>query len=360
MDPRVVPASELSVKTQIEPPTLKEKIKVGINTKDSKVKYTKEEKVVIEKLTRNQKDSIQWFKYRQGIVTSSNFNRVASNSKTVKKNGPNKATEALVETLVNGSTFRGNKATQYGLKQEPKAVSLYLKKMKEMHTGATIHSCGLFISSAHEYLGASPDRLFFCSCHGKRLVEVKCPYTLRDKSRTVQSLDFIKTDENGTLFLKTTGNSYFDQIQGQMGVTGIHKCDLVVFDGSRVEIIEVSFDSEYWLKLAEIVIEFHSRFVYTYMLNMFSEPTASSDACRIQVQTAVCAKTSKYRCGKCGQILSEIVTDDEEASINCECTCECRQWFHWKCVSYRPDPDLLDCEPPWYCVRCVQNCDIIM
>jgi len=56
---------------------------------------------------------------------------------------------------------------------------------------------------------------------------VKCPYTLTDKNINVSDLDFVKKDENDQLSLKHSGNSYYDQIQGQMGVTGIKNCDLV-------------------------------------------------------------------------------------------------------------------------------------
>jgi len=41
---------------------------------------------------------------------------------------------------------------------------------------------GLIISTATPYLAASPDRISSCTCHGKFVLEIKCPFTLRDKS----------------------------------------------------------------------------------------------------------------------------------------------------------------------------------
>ena len=42
----------------------------------------------------------------------------------------------------------------------------------------------------------------------------------------MSDLGFLKKDENDQLSLKHSGNSYYDQIQEQMGVTGIKNCDL--------------------------------------------------------------------------------------------------------------------------------------
>ncbi|XP_052806312.1 uncharacterized protein LOC128235510 [Mya arenaria] len=228
--------------------------------------------------------------------------------------------------------------------------------MEANHKDCKIKNCGLVVSTVHDCLGASPDRIFSCSCHGKRLVEVKCPYTLVDSTRTIKSMDFLKEDENGCLTLKETGNSYFDQIQGQMGVTGIHQCDLVVYDGKTVEVVPVTFNPQYWEKLAGAVSQFYHEYVYSAL----KENDISANVSRKKVQSEISAKTDRYPCGKCGVLLEEIVANDAQASINCECTvCNCRLGFHWKCVNFTPDPEL-DSEPPWYCPNCVRNCDIIM
>ncbi|WAR21700.1 hypothetical protein MAR_015675 [Mya arenaria] len=322
-NPVLVPTRDISVKTENIPITLKDKLKLA-STSDL-VTYTNKEK--------NQ----------------------SSHSKKVLKKGENSATDNLVDMLINGSNFKGNKATRYGNRQEPHAASLYVDKMTTDHVNCC--TCGLHICKSFEYLGASPDRIFKCACHGKRLVEIKCPFTFVDKSRKIDSLDFITKDENGILKLKTTGNTYYDQIQGQIGVTGIHKCDLVVFDGTNIVVIKVEFDDPYWQNMADALLDFCIDYVYVKMAT--KNPLCDIQAGRNNVQSAISERTRRFPCGKCGQILEEIVCNDNEASINCECPCKCGKWFHWKCVNFSTDPEL-DMEPTWYCPPCVCNCDIVI
>ncbi|KAH3727765.1 hypothetical protein DPMN_053709 [Dreissena polymorpha] len=143
-----------------------------------------------------------------------------------------------------------------------------------------------------------------------------------------------------------------------MGITGIYKCDLVVYDGHKVVVIDVEFNSDYWLKLAADVNNFYLKFVYR-QLTSGGENQNSASTCRKEVQLAVSAKTEHYPCGKCGIFLAENVIDNSEASINCECERKCGQWFHWRCVNFTPDPEL-ESEPPWFCPKCVRNCDIVL
>ncbi|WAR25192.1 hypothetical protein MAR_010896 [Mya arenaria] len=333
-NPVLIPTRDISVKTENIPITLKDKLKLA-STSDL-VTYTTEEKESIEVITRKQKESAHWLRYRQGIITASNFNRVISHSKKLLKKDEN-----------------SNKAKRYGNRQEQHAASLYVDKMTTDHVNCSLRPCGLHICKSFEYLGASPDRIFKCACHGKRLVEIKCPFTLVDKSRKIDSLDFITKDENGILKLKTTGNTYYDQIQGQMGDTGIHKCDLVVFDGTNIVVIKVEFDDPYWQNMTYFYID------YVYVKMATNDPLCDIQAGRNNVQSAISERTRRFPCGKCGQILEDIVCNDNEASIHCECPCKCGKWFHWKCVNFSPDPEL-DMEPAWYCPPCVRNCDIVI
>ncbi|KAH3768245.1 hypothetical protein DPMN_169457, partial [Dreissena polymorpha] len=107
---------------------------------------SEEEKRVIEKLSSKQKDFVHWLKHGQGIITSSNFNHVASHSRVIARKGTNQATGSLVAALLGGSPFKGNKATPYGQRQEPKAVAVYLALMKSSHKRCSVEECGLVIS----------------------------------------------------------------------------------------------------------------------------------------------------------------------------------------------------------------------
>ena len=51
---------------------------------------------------------------------------------------------------------------------------------------------GLFVSCENPIFGASPDGIVSCECHESRLLEIKCPWTHRDKS----VIDYAKLEES--------------------------------------------------------------------------------------------------------------------------------------------------------------------
>uniref|UniRef100_A0A7S0LNB9 YqaJ viral recombinase domain-containing protein n=1 Tax=Coccolithus braarudii TaxID=221442 RepID=A0A7S0LNB9_9EUKA len=105
--------------------------------------------------------------------------------------------------------FRGNAATKFGLEQEPHAVREY-----ERITGSTVTPTGLHM---HENLrwGASPDGIVRTPGGDEGLLEVKCFFRYRTHGQVPQ--------------VSECPAAYFDQIQGQLAITGYQWCDLVMF-----------------------------------------------------------------------------------------------------------------------------------
>ncbi|KAH3751556.1 hypothetical protein DPMN_186121 [Dreissena polymorpha] len=126
MNDHIVPGRELSVTT----------------SQKEKSKYSEEEK---------RKDS--------GIITSSNFNSVASHSR--------------LQPWQQGNTIW----TQARTKIRGRILGIDEAQSQEM------------------------------LCRG-------CPYILVDSSRTINSLDFLNEDDIGHFTLKEHGNTYYDQIAG--------------------------------------------------------------------------------------------------------------------------------------------------
>jgi len=44
------------------------------------------------------------------------------------------------------------------------------------HDGFALKDTGLHVLKDKPYLGAPPDGLVECNCHGKGVLEIKCPY----------------------------------------------------------------------------------------------------------------------------------------------------------------------------------------
>ena len=66
-------------------------------------------------------------------------------------------------------------ATKYGLAMEPIARKDYFSQVKNNHQNLIVEETGLFVSKEFFFLGANPDGLFHCTCHGIGLLEIKCP-----------------------------------------------------------------------------------------------------------------------------------------------------------------------------------------
>jgi putative phage-type endonuclease len=169
--------------------------------------------------------SKEWFQARKGKLTGSNIGAALNMN-------PYKTPDDLIRQMVREyhgleSEFQGNVATEYGTLHEPLAVMDY-----EMISGNTVEDCGFFVSPLHEWLGASPDGLI----GDDGLLEVKCPYGLRNKKGADLVFKTAKEQEH-----------YYAQMQIEM-VCG--QRDWVDFfqwseNGSKTE--RVSWD-ELWLQ----------------------------------------------------------------------------------------------------------------
>ena len=110
-------------------------------------------------------------------------------------------------------------AMKWGIEHEADA-----KIAIERQLGGSILNCGLFVSKSHSFIGASPDGIYD-DC----LVEIKCPFILRESEPTdfsnlskQQKWNFCSKITPDGLRLKKNHN-YYCQVQVQMFVTGYSK-----------------------------------------------------------------------------------------------------------------------------------------
>mmetsp|Transcript_17204 Transcript_17204/g.54837 ORF Transcript_17204/g.54837 Transcript_17204/m.54837 type:complete len:277 (+) Transcript_17204:50-880(+) len=105
--------------------------------------------------------------------------------------------------------FRGNAATAFGTRMEPRAVRMY-----ERVTGHAVEPTGLHM---HDNLrwGASPDGIVTTAANETGLLEVKCSFRHRRRGAVPQ--------------LQECPAEFFAQIQGQLAVTGHDWCDLFYY-----------------------------------------------------------------------------------------------------------------------------------
>ena len=215
------------------------------------------------------------------------------------------------------------------------------------HEDFTIEETGLFIDPDLPYLGASPDSIVSCTCCGKGVVEVKCPFCFKDGLPTEDDQSFCMTKQDDVWALKKN-HPYYYQIQLQMFVCKTSYADFVVWTEKECIVKRVTIDQPFLKShcassktflvygvLPEIIGKFYSR------------------------KPAICTATDPHE--KEAQSSSVQGDDDDDAAkLWCYCNepsfgdmvmCDnsnCTiKWFHFDCLRIRCPP-----KGKWYCPHC--------
>lgn len=146
---------------------------------------------------------------------------------------------------------------RYGITNEPVAARRYVEVLRSLGHNAIVTCCGLLVDPTTPWLGASPDRVVFDPTedppHG--IVEIKCPYSLRDKSAAdLTSANFCSRVENGVPHLQRS-HPYYMQVLGQMAIAGAKWGDFVLYGKEFMLIERIRFCLDDWepvrLKLSD-------------------------------------------------------------------------------------------------------------
>ena len=173
--------------------------------------------------------SQEWLDIRIGLPTSSNFSKIIDTAGKRSKQRTEYLYQVAGERLSGQyhTTFK-SEAMQHGNDTEEEASQMY-----SLLTGNDIEKIGFCLSDCGRW-GASPDRLIASQ---KGLLEVKCPLAKTQVKRLIK--DELPTE-------------YFQQVQGQLFVTGFEWCDFFsYFAGMEPFLIRVMPDKDYHKRLEE-------------------------------------------------------------------------------------------------------------
>lgn len=195
---------------------------------DRAVTVTQRQAQAIEKETRLQAKCTPWFANREWRLTASKFGDIChmSSRRNVEKMCNNILYPPSLKTraVIHGRTHE--------VDAKRKFTEIYNLRVKE---------CGLIIHPSHHYLAATPDGLV----GNTHILEIKCPYRGREKKiEPGKDFPFIEMQQK-QLVLKITAK-YYDQVQGQMAVTGRSKAFFVVYTFVDLKCISVDFDEHFW------------------------------------------------------------------------------------------------------------------
>ena len=158
--------------------------------------------------------------------------------------------QKLIDTLMGyNAPPEGLLALKYGRNMEDIAKERYIKYFEKEHNDTSYQECGICIHGAKQYLGASPDLLLECSCCGKGVLEVKCPYSISNEMPTPENLSYLAHNNEQTILKEK--HAYYAQVQGQMAITKRDWCHFLVYTQMGQHLQTIPFDSNYWHELEE-------------------------------------------------------------------------------------------------------------
>ena len=200
---------------------------------DVQLTITQEEADNVEKATRAQASSKQWFRFRSGRIT-------ASKMKNVCRTNPDQPAQSLIQSVCYPESCRfSTAATKWGCSHEGEARQAYVERMKEHHN-FDVKDSGLVINTNSPYIGASPDGRISCDCCGEGVLEIKCPYCARNSSvnevASLQNTCLVVNDEVVHLDRK---HAYMYQIQTQMHTCSVDYADFVLWTNTDIHIERV-------------------------------------------------------------------------------------------------------------------------
>ena len=127
---------------------------------------------------------------------------------------------------------------------EPTARTQYITALQDHHTDFEVQTTGLIINTSLPWIGASPDGITTCVCHGRGVLVIKCPFALKDQS----IVNSCNSDTNFCLMAKDNliaikpDHKYMANVQVQMHISEVQYADFVVWSSTEMFIQHIQFD----------------------------------------------------------------------------------------------------------------------
>ena len=281
------------------------------------IKITETQAKNLAEMTKEQAESDIWMEHRKGRITASKMHSVIKCKRKL----------SIVKSIMQYTNIN-IPALQWGKDNEVVARRQYVSMMEQMHKNFLMSRSGLIVDPNMPFLGATPDGFAHCDCCQDRLIEIKCPYSARDKSpvsdEALERSRCLKK-ENNLISLKRS-HEYFTQVQGQLLVCGKKKCDFICWNpkGMHVETI-----LEYKTPQREIASSCKDFFM-TFPLPELLTHRLQDHGIPLVNETE---KVYCY-CGK-GEYGDMIACNNPDSTL---------EWFHYECVGITRCP-----KGKWFC-----------
>ena len=304
---------------------------------------SQEQADAVEAHTCGQSASRLWYRYRAGRIT-------ASRMKAICHTDMMSPSKSLILAICNPSAVRfSSKATEWGCKHENVARESYIDLMKGKHQDFFVEEAGLFIHPQFPHLGATPDGILSCACCGVGVLEIKCPYCVRNEPLSDERKNFcLQMTEDGELRL-SKNHMYYYQVQTQIHVCSKDFADFVVWTQKDVHIERVMADEEFWSRVSKKASDMFNHVVMPELVAKYftrksikaveqtQKPSNSTDETVVALQDQ--GTTTKVWC---------LCQEEEYGKMICCDNSDCQiAWFHYPCVNIKRKP-----KGKWFCLQC--------
>ena len=208
------------------------------------------------------------------------------------------------------------------------------------HSNFEITDSGFFINPQYPTLGASPDGIISCDCHGIRTLEIKCPYCSRDCTPETavecSKISFLERDDNGDGFKLKEDTAYYYQVQAQLNICDVQYGDFVVWTPHGINVERLLPQQEFFESAVKKIEDFYKQAIMPELLGKWytKKPVMPSEVDAATSSTAQdnCNTTSEELWCYCKK------PEDDRQMIGCDypgCTI---QWFHVDCLQLKAVP----------------------
>ena len=212
------------------------------NIQDFKKQLKNLSKRSIDYLTKNQSSCENWFYFRKNVITATLTKRVCT---AVQKQKTCEKINSAITKLHKTQLFYP--AVLYGQESEEKALADFWSVYRRNHKEAKIEKVG-FTHHTNFINGGSPDFIYECSCCGRFVGEIKCPYSLAHESVLENYEKLIYMTKTGEL---RTTHSYYYQIMTYLGIFNLTRCSLVIWSQLDFKVVVVDFDKAVWEEIVQ-------------------------------------------------------------------------------------------------------------
>ena len=206
-------------------------------------------------------------------------------------------------------------------------------------------------------MGASPDGIILCSCHGKSLIEVKCPYNCSKQL-------FAELEGNKSFCLKQMSghfkldksHAYYYQVQCQLNICELDTCYFVVWSPEEMHIEEVERDTDFFSALLPTVDDFILKGIlpevaaHWFTQMALTVVTDNGDTTDVPDSNEVPCSNDSCTNNTLNKEMYCVCNgpDDGRRMVLCENkNCSSGTWFHFECLNITRKPRGI-----WYCPDC--------